>query len=95
MAKLTYKQRKKLSKKPSNFALPGKGDQKDRYPLVNKQGKPSRAHAANAKARATQMYNKGKLTAAQRATVNRKANAVLKKTEPKRMAAKKKTNRMR
>ena len=85
MAKLTYAQREKLKRKATkNFALPAKkegGD--DRYPLVNAQGKPSRSHAANAKARATQMYNKGKLSAAQRAIINKKANAVLKKTEPK------------
>jgi len=87
MAKLTYKQRTKLERKPSNFALPSKKEgERDRYPLVNAQGKPSRSHAANAKARATQMFEKGKLTAGQRATVNRKANAVLKATAKKPMA---------
>jgi len=84
MAKLTYKQRTKLETKPSNFALPStKKGERDRYPLVNAQGKPSRSHAANAKARATQMFEKGKLTASQRATVNRKANKVLAETAPK------------
>lgn len=82
MAKLTSKQRKKLEKKSSNFALPGKGDQEDKYPVVNAQGKPSRSHAANAKARATQMYNKGKLSEAQRSKINKKADAVLEKTAP-------------
>jgi len=38
---------------------------------------PDRAHAANAKARATQQYKKGNLTAEQRAAINRKANAIL------------------
>lgn len=80
MAKLTYKQRENLGKKKSNFALPGKKGGKNKYPVVNAQGKPSRSHAANAKARATQQYEKGNLSASQRATINRKANAVLKKT---------------
>jgi hypothetical protein len=38
---------------------------------------PDRAHAENAKARATQMLNKGKLTKAQAAKIRAKANAKL------------------
>jgi len=64
MAKLTTKQRKALPS--SKFALPG-----GRYPVND------RAHAANAKARATQMVNKGKLSAAQKQTIDAKANKVL------------------
>jgi hypothetical protein len=41
---------------------------------------PDRAHAANAKARATQQFNAGHISAAQRAQINRKANAKLGKS---------------
>ena len=61
--KLTTKTRAALPK--SDFALPGK------YPITDK------SHAINAKARATQMYDKGVLNAGQRETVNRKANMKL------------------
>ena len=64
MAKLTTAARKKIP--ASQFALPG-----GRYPI------PDRSHAANAKARATQMYNKGKLSGGQKATIDRKADAML------------------
>ncbi len=64
MAKLRTSARKSL---PENeFALPG-----GRYPVEDK------AHAANAKARATQQYKAGKLSDADRAKVDRKAAAVL------------------
>jgi hypothetical protein len=64
MAKLRTRTRKSL---PENeFALPG-----GKYPVEDK------AHAANAKARATQQYKAGKLSAADRARVDRKAAAVL------------------
>ena len=62
---LTAARRKKLKK--SQFALPGKKE----YPIENK------THAANAKARATQMFNAGKLSAAARAAINARANKVL------------------
>ncbi len=65
MSKLTAKERKDLSKK--NFALPG-----GRYPIEDK------AHAANAKARATQQWEAGKLSNSQRAKIDEKANAKLK-----------------
>ena len=38
---------------------------------------PDKAHAANAKARATQQYKRGKLSAAERSRINAKANAKL------------------
>ena len=64
MAKLRTRTRKSL---PENeFALPG-----GKYPVEDK------AHAANAEARATQQYKAGKLSAADRAKVDRKAAAVL------------------
>ena len=65
MAKLTSKQRNKLPK--SDFGLPGE----EKYPM------PDKAHAANAKARATQMENKGKLSASSKAKIDAKANRVL------------------
>ncbi len=64
MAKLTTKARNKLP--ASKFALPG-----DRYPIEDK------AHARDAKARASQQVKKGNLTASEKATVDRKADAVL------------------
>ncbi|MBS0322198.1 MAG: hypothetical protein JSR18_16760 [Proteobacteria bacterium] len=66
MTKLTTEARKKLP--DSKFALPG-----DRYPIEDK------AHARDAKARASQQVKKGNLTAAEKATVDRKADAVLAK----------------
>lgn len=67
MAKLTSKDRKKLPK--SEFGLPGK----KAYPM------PDKAHAANAKARATQMVDKGKLSKWAKANIDAKANKILKK----------------
>lgn len=66
MTKLTGKQRNK----PPNevFGLP----EERKYPL------PDKSHAANAKARATQMFEAGKLSAADRARINAKANKILK-----------------
>ena len=65
MAKLKAAARNKL--KSSQFGLPGRRA----YPV------PDKPHAVNAKARATQQYKKGKLSAAQRAKINAKANRVL------------------
>jgi hypothetical protein len=65
MAKLTSKQRKKLPK--SDFGMPGEG----KYPM------PDKSHAANAKARATQMEKKGKLSLASKAKIDAKANRIL------------------
>jgi len=66
MAKLTSARRNKLP--ASAFAGPGRS-----YPVND------RAHAANAKARATQMVNAGKLSPATAAKIKAKANRVLKK----------------
>lgn len=65
MSKLTAAKRKKLPK--SAFGEPGKRA----YPLNDK------AHAANAKARATQMVKKGKLSPSAAAKIKAKANKVL------------------
>lgn len=68
MAKLTTQQRKSLKK--STFGLPGRRA----YPM------PDRSHAANAKARATQMEKKGKLSASAKARIDAKANKILGKS---------------
>lgn len=52
----------------SKFALPAER----KYPINDK------AHAANAKARATQMVSVGKLSASSAAKIRAKANAMLK-----------------
>jgi len=51
----------------SKFGLPGSR----KYPM------PDRSHAANAKARASQQYNAGRLSAAQKAQIFAKANRKL------------------
>jgi Family of unknown function (DUF6582) len=68
MSKMTTKARNALP--ASQFALPGSR----KYPIADA------AHAANAKARATQMANKGKLSASQKATILTRANKVLKRS---------------
>ena len=65
MAKLTTKARNKLPK--SDFAGPGRS-----YPVEDK------AHARNAKARASQMESKGKLSESAKERIDSKANKVLK-----------------
>jgi hypothetical protein len=67
MAKLTAKERKKLPK--SDFGLPATKS----YPM------PDKNHAINAKARATQMEKKGKLSASSATKIKAKANKVLNK----------------
>lgn len=65
MAELTSKSRERIPS--SKFGLPGER----KYPM------PDKAHAANAKARATQMVNKGKLSMAAKKKIDTKANKVL------------------
>ena len=67
MAKLTTKKRESLPKK--EFGMPGE----KKYPM------PDKAHAVNAKARATQMEKKGKLSPASKSKIDAKANKILKK----------------
>lgn len=64
MAKLTSKSRNKLP--ASAFAGPDRS-----YPVND------RAHAANAKARATQQENKGNLSSSEAAHIKARANVVL------------------
>ncbi len=66
MSKLSTEARKKLP--DSDFALPGR-----RYPVEDA------AHARDAKSRASREQHDGKLSAAEKKTVDRKADAVLKK----------------
>lgn len=65
MGVLNAKKRNAL--KSSTFGLPGSR----KYPM------PDKAHAANAKARATQMVEKGKLSSEDAAKIRRKANTIL------------------
>ena len=67
MAKLTTKSRNKLAK--AEFGMPGSRS----YPM------PDKAHAANAKARATQMVKAGKLSPSSKSKIDAKANKMLKK----------------
>ncbi len=71
MAKLTTKARNKLPK--SEFALPSER----KYPLNSK------SHARNAKARASEMEHKGKISEATEEKIFAKADRVLKKGKPK------------
>lgn len=65
MAKLTASKRKKIPK--SEFGMP----KSRKYPM------PDKSHAANAKARATQMVEKGKLSESSAVKIRAKANKVL------------------
>ena len=71
MAKLTTEKRKKIPK--AEFGLPG--EKKD--PMEDK------AHARNAKARASEMVNKGKLSESSKAQIDAKADKVLGKSKKK------------
>lgn len=65
IGKLTAKKRHAI---PSEkFGLPGSR----KYPM------PDKSHAANAKARATQMVNAGKLSSSSAAKIRAKANRIL------------------
>lgn len=65
MAELAAAKRNKLAS--STFGLPGSR----KYPM------PDKSHAQNAKARATQMVNKGKLSPAAASRIRAKANRIL------------------
>jgi hypothetical protein len=65
MTKLTTKARKAIPK--SKFALPAER----KFPVEDK------AHARNALARASEMKNKGKISASTEAKIDAKANKVL------------------
>ena len=67
MAKLTEKKRDNMA--DSKFGLP----EEHKYPM------PDKAHARNAKARASQQEKKGNLTGSEKAKIDRKADRVLNK----------------
>lgn len=69
MSKLTSKARKDLSKE--TFGMPGER----KYPM------PDKSHASNAKARATQMADKGKLSESAKEKIDAKANKILGKSK--------------
>lgn len=79
MAKLTAAKEKQL--KPSQFGMPAKpgpkGGVKGKYPI------PDADHAKNAKARASEMANKGKLSESSKAKIDAKANKVIAKAKKK------------
>ena len=66
MAKLTSKRRSELP--AAKFALP----EEKKYPINDK------AHAQNAKARASEMENKGKISASTKAKIDRASDRVIK-----------------
>jgi hypothetical protein len=66
MSKLTTKSRNALAK--SDFGMPASRS----YPM------PDKSHAANAKARATQMVKAGKLSPSSKSKIDAKANKILK-----------------
>lgn len=74
MAKLTAAQRKKIPK--SEYVLPN-AKPKPKYPVND------RRHAINAKARATQMRKKGKISKSTEEKIDAKANRKLGKSAKK------------
>lgn len=71
MAKLTAAARRRLPK--SEFGIPSER----KYPM------PDKAHAVNAKARATQMVKKGKLSPSTASKIKAKANRIVGKSAKK------------
>lgn len=71
MTRLTTKKRNSLPK--SEFALP----KERKFPINDKN------HAANAKSRASQMANEGKISSSTKKKIDAKANKVLKTTKKK------------
>lgn len=69
MAKLTTKARKRIPS--SEFGIPSER----KYPM------PDKSHASNAKARATQMVKKGKLSLVEKKKIDAKANRILGETK--------------
>jgi len=59
--------RKRNTERKSEFGLP----EERKYPM------PDKAHARNAKARASQQKKKGNLTAAEKKKIDRKADKIL------------------
>jgi hypothetical protein len=83
MSDLTAAKRKSLPK--SDFGLPGS----EKYPM------PDRSHAANAKARASQMEAKGKLSKSSEEKIDAKANKILGKRDKVKGAVKAASKRLK
>jgi len=78
MADLSTTRRKDLTK--AQFGLPSKvdkGKEKENAAGRGAYPMPDRKHAANAKARASQEYEKGKLSKSEKEKIDAKANRVL------------------
>jgi hypothetical protein len=81
MADLSTEKRKDLTK--AQFGLPSrvdKGKEKENAAGRGAYPMPDRRHAANAKARAEQEYEKGKLSRSDKEKIDAKANRVLERT---------------
>jgi hypothetical protein len=76
MAKLSSKSRSKMPK--GEFGMPS--DRK--YPM------PDKSHAANAKARASEMLHKGKISESSKKKIDAKADKVMGKKKPSEMMKK-------
>jgi hypothetical protein len=75
MAELSSERRKNIPK--SQKGLPGKHKEAGKQGQSGDYPMPDRAHAQNAKARATQQYNKGNLSKAEKDRIHAKANRKL------------------
>ena len=75
MADLTAKKREKLPAK--EFGLPEKARTKDAKKESGNYPMPDKAHARNAKARAAQQQEAGKLTKKEKERIDRKADKKL------------------
>ena len=76
MADLTAKKRASMPSK--DFGLPEKARTPDQKKESGNYPMPDKAHARNAKARAEQQYEKGKLTKDELERIDRKADKKLK-----------------
>jgi len=75
MAELSAKKRAKLPAK--EFGLPEKARSTEAKKETGNYPMPDKAHARNAKSRASQQYEKGNLTKSEKARIERKADKVL------------------
>jgi hypothetical protein len=75
MADLTAKKREQLPSK--DFGLPEKAKTKDAKRQSGNYPMPDKPHARNAKARAAQQQEAGKLTKDERERIDRKADKIL------------------
>ena len=79
MSDLTAKKRASMPSK--DFGFPEKARTTDQKKESGNYPMPDKAHARNAKARASQQQNKGTITTAEEKKIDRKANTVLGKSK--------------